>query len=310
MATFYYGGQAVLEGVMMRGRRSWAVAVRAPSGKVVVEEEPLQGAAYGGRVTRTPFLRGIGMLWETLNLGMRALMFSANVALSDGEEEVGLSKPIMASTILVSVAFAVGLFFVLPVLLVGVIDRHIASSFASNVLEGLLRLAIFVGYLVAIGFLPDIRRVFAYHGAEHMTINAYEAGAPLEPKIVAGFSRAHPRCGTTFLFEVLVLSIFVFALIGRPPLVERLLSRVVLVPLIAAVSYEFLKLTAGAYGRPAVRLFLTPFLALQSLTTRPPDERMLEVAITSLKRVLVNDGVLQAEPQMVSPAMPVRTLDV
>ncbi len=290
---FYYGGQAVLEGVMMRGRRSWAVAVRAPDGKIVVKEEPLQGVVYGAGIRRIPFLRGMALLWETLNLGMQALMFSANVALS--EEDVQMSKPMMAGTVLTSIAFAIGLFFVLPVLLVGFVDRHIASSFASNIVEGVLRLVIFVGYLAVIGLMPDIKRVFAYHGAEHMTINGYEAGAYLYKSEMAGYTRAHPRCGTTFLFEVLVLSIFVFALLGRPPMIVRLLSRIVLVPLIASISYEFLKVAASKYHHRVVQVALSPFLALQRLTTRQPDESMLEVALVALKRVLVADGVIAPE---------------
>lgn len=280
---------------MMRGRNAWAVAVRAPSGKIVILEEPLKGAAYGQNVRRIPFLRGVALLWETLNLGMRALMFSANVSLE--EEEVQLSKPMMAGTVLFSLALAIGLFFVLPVLLVGMIDKNIESSFASNVVEGVLRLGIFVAYLALIGQMPDIRRVFAYHGAEHMTINAFEAGEPLDPARVAVYTRAHPRCGTTFLFEVLVLSIFVFALLGRPPLIERLLSRIIFVPLLAAVAYELLRLGAGAYTHPVGRVLLSPFLALQKLSTRQPDESMLEVAIFALKRVLIADGVLAAEAQ-------------
>jgi uncharacterized protein YqhQ len=293
---FYYGGQAVLEGVMMRGRRSWAVAVRAPDGKIVVKEEQLTGAVYGAGVRKIPFLRGIALLWETLNLGMQALMFSANVALA--EEDVEMTKPMMAGTVLASLAFAIGLFFVLPVLAVGVVDRHIESSFASNLAEGAIRLLIFVGYLAVIGMMPDIRRVFGYHGAEHMTINGYEAGAYLDKSELAAYTRAHPRCGTTFLFEVLVLSIFVFALLGRPPMVVRLISRIVLVPVIASVSYEILRLGAGAYANRIVQMLLSPFLALQTLTTRKPDESMLEVAIVALKSVLATDGVIEAEPDV------------
>jgi uncharacterized protein YqhQ len=275
------------------------VAVRAPDGKIVVKEETLEGAVYGAGIRRIPFLRGLALLWETLNLGMRALMFSANVALA--EDDVQMTKPMMAGTVLASLAFAIGLFFVLPVLLVGVIDRHIASSFASNLIEGGFRLVIFVAYLGLIGMMPDIRRVFGYHGAEHMTINGYEAGAYLDAKEMAGYTRAHPRCGTTFLFEVLIISIFVFALLGRPPMIVRLLSRIVLVPLIASVSYEFLRLGAGAYGNRIVRALLSPFLALQAMTTRQPDQSMIEVAVVALKRVLVADGVIAAEAEAEAP---------
>lgn len=304
MARFYYGGQAIMEGVMMRGRRGWAAVVRAPNGKLVAKEEPLEGALYGSKVKKIPFLRGLALLWETLNLGMRTLLWSANVALA--EEQVELSKPMMAGTVATSLAFAIGLFFVVPLLAVGAVDRFITSSFASNLIEGLIRLAVFVGYLAVIGKMPDIARVFSYHGAEHKTINAFEANAPLTPQAVKTFTRAHPRCGTTFLFEVLVISIFVFALLGRPPMLERIISRIVLVPLVAAVSYEFLRLGAGAYHIPLIRILLSPFLALQSLTTREPDEDMIAVAIEALKRVLMMDGAVltdEAEAEMAPAAL-------
>jgi len=215
--------------VMMRGEREWAVCVRAPSGQIVTRSDALPSAIYRSRWARLPFVRGLTMLWDSLGLGMRALMWSADVALAE-ETDAHLSGPLAWGTVALSIAAGVGLFFLLPMFLVSLIDRAIPSALGSNLLEGLVRLGLFVGYLWAIGFMPDIRRVFAYHGAEHKTINAYEAGAPLEPESVARYSRAHTRCGTGFLLIVLVLFVLIATLMGRPPLLLRLASRIVLIP--------------------------------------------------------------------------------
>jgi uncharacterized protein YqhQ len=221
-------------------------------------------------------------------------MFSANVALEE-EEDVEFSGPVAWGTVAVSFIIAIGLFFVGPLLLVGVIDRYIESSFLSNVIEGVIRLAIFLAYVWAIGRLPDIARVFAYHGAEHKTINAYEAGAELTPEEVAKHSTAHFRCGTAFLLSVMVISILVFSLLGRPPMALRILSRIVLIPLVAGVAYEYIRFTNRYRENPIVRALARPNLALQSLTTREPDASMLEVAIAALRRVL------ETERDMVPP---------
>lgn len=285
---FDYGGQAVMEGVMMRGRKSMAVAVRHPSGKIVIHNEPLESPIYTSRWWRLPFLRGLVVLWDTLGLGMRSLIYSANVALE--EEEVEFRGPAVWGLVFVSLAFAIGIFFLVPLLLVGLIDRFIASALVSNLIEGGLRLGLFLGYIGLIGLLPDIRRFFAYHGAEHKTINAYEAGAPLDPASVAGYTTAHTRCGTGFLLFVLVLSIFVFALLGRPPFIWRILSRLLLIPLIVSVIYEFIKFAAHHQDNPLLRAVVSPGLALQSLTTREPDEEMLEVAIVALTSLLTKES--------------------
>lgn len=270
---------------MMRGSKDMAVAVRQPDGEIVIHTEPLNPSIYSGQLSKVPFLRALTSLWDVLVLGIRTLMFSAEVALGE-EEEVEFSGPIAWGTVAVSFAVGIGIFFVVPLLLVGLADRYIESSFASNVLEGVIRMAIFVAYIVLIGLLPDIRRVFAYHGAEHKTINAYESGADLTPADVAEHSTAHFRCGTAFLLSVMVISILVFSLLGRPPMALRILSRIVLIPVIAGIAYEYIKFTNRYRHNPIVRAIAAPNLALQSLTTREPDHSMLEVAITALKHVL------------------------
>jgi uncharacterized protein YqhQ len=295
-SSFPYGGQAVLEGVMMRGKRWATVAVRAPSSQVVLHSERLPRALYDSWFIKVPFVRGIGMLWDTLVLGMKALMFSADIALQEnGEEKVEISKPMMWGTVGVAILFAVALFFVAPLLLVGLVDRYIQSPFVSNVVEGVIRLAVFLLYIWGIGRMPDISRVFAYHGAEHKCINAREAGRPLEASSAVPFTTAHPRCGTSFLLVVMAVSILVFALLGRPPMVWRIASRVVLVPVIAGVAYEFIKFTAAHYSNRLVRWMAAPGLTLQRLTTREPDESQLEVGMAALKEVMRLDALEEGD---------------
>lgn len=287
MSEFHYGGQAVIEGVMIRGQKNMAVAVRNPAGAIVVHTEPLTAGIYTRPIGKWPLVRGLIMLWDTLALGIRALMFSADVAL--GEEEVEFSGPIAWGTIAISLIAAVSIFFLGPLLVVGTIDRFIASSLLSNIIEGLIRLALFLAYVFAIGFIPDIKRVFAYHGAEHKAINAYEDGASLEPAVVGTYTTAHYRCGTAFLLTVVVIAVLIFAFLGRPPLLLRVLSRLLLIPVIAAVAYESVKFSATHSHNPLINLMLKPGVALQRLTTREPDETMLEVAIAALERVLALD---------------------
>lgn len=306
MAKFYYGGQAVIEGVMMRGRKQMAVAVRAPDGKVVVHEEPLTAAIYTRKWAQWPFVRGLGMLWDALGLGMRALMWSADVSLQEeGQEEVKFSGPVAWTTVALSLAIAVGVFFLLPTLAAKWLSPLGANGLVVSIVEGLIRLALFLLYLWGIGFMPDIRRVFAYHGAEHKTINAYEAGAPLLPASVARFTTAHTRCGTSFLLTVMIISIIVFAPFHFDNVVLRLLSRLILIPVVAGIAYEFMRFTAGHVDKPWVRVLIAPGLQLQRLTTREPDERMLECAIAALKPVLAADGIElpAAEPQPVRVAV-------
>lgn len=306
MAQLNYGGQAVIEGVMMRGAREWAVAVRAPSGEIVVRRAPLTDAVYHSKALKLPFLRGLVMLWDSLGLGMRALLFSGDVAMQeeDGSQQASLSGPLAWGTIALALVLGIGLFFLLPTLLISLLDRAISSNLLSILAEGLVRLGIFVGYLALVGLMPDIRRVFGYHGAEHKTINAYEHGAPLTPQSVAAYPRAHTRCGTGFLLIVLVIFVLVSLVIGRPPFWLRLLSRLVLVPVVAGISYEVLKLTARYYERSAlVRILVAPNLALQRLTTREPDEAMLEVAIRALQEILASEGLAdQSAAEPVTPA--------
>jgi len=285
VAEFNYGGQAVMEGVMMRGSKALAVAVRRPDGEITVHTEMLDPRIYASWVTKVPFLRALTSLWDTLVLGIRTLFYSAEVALGE-ETEVKFNGPIAWGTLAVSLLFGVGLFFVAPLLLVGFVDRYIESAFLSNIVEGVIRLLIFLVYIWAVGKIPEISRVFAYHGAEHKAVNAYEAGVELTPESVARFSTAHYRCGTAFLLSVMVISILIFALFGRPPMVWRILSRIVLIPVVAGIAYEYIKLTNRYRHKRIVKILAAPNLALQRLTTRQPDESMLEVSVTALKRVL------------------------
>ena len=292
MSNFYYGGQAVMEGVMMRGRKQMAVAVRAPNGEIVVHEEPLTAAIYTKKWGQWPFVRGLRMLWDALGLGMRALLWSADIAIQEeGQPEVKFTGPVAWTTIAVSLAFSVALFFLLPTAAAKWISPLADNGLVISLVEGVIRLALFLAYLWAIGFMPDIRRVFAYHGAEHKTINAYEAGAPLTPQSVARFTTAHTRCGTSFLLSVMVISILIFAPFHFDNLALRLLSRLLLIPVVAGIAYEFLRFTAAHVDHPVVRALITPGLLLQRLTTREPEPAMLECAIAALKPVLASDGI-------------------
>jgi len=290
LPDFFYGGQALIEGVMMRGRTTVAMSVRPPSGEITTMSEPLPAALSADRrLIRIPLLRGIFVLYETLVIGTRMLMRSAAIA-AEGED-VELSRGTIVMTMIVSLSFAIGLFFLLPLFLSTFAEDATSSDFAANVVEGVIRLAIFVAYIAAIGMMPDIRRVFAYHGAEHKAISAYEHDRPLTPEEVDAFGTAHTRCGTTFILIVVVISIFFFSLIPRAgvPLPLLFLSRIVLVPVIAAVAYELVRFGARHYGNRLVHALYTPGLWLQALTTRPPDRSMLEVSIASLETVLAAD---------------------
>ncbi len=275
-----YGGQAVLEGVMMRGSRACAVAVRAPDQQIRIEHQELP-AAYRGRLARLPFLRGLLVLWDSLSLGLRALTFSANVQSGDDRP---VSPTAMALTMVASFAFAILLFFVAPAAVGVAVERWLgwATGWA-HALEGAARLAILLAYLWAIGRMPEIRRVFAYHGAEHKTINAFEAGAPLTIEGIAAFPRQHTRCGTSFLLTVVVFSVILFSLLPEMSLGLRLASRVVAVPLLAALAYEYIRLTARFSARAWMKPIIAPNLALQGLTTREPDASMIEVALAAFQ---------------------------
>jgi len=296
--SFYYGGQAVLEGVMIRGRRLVAVAVRRPRGDIALRVETL-GGVYSAALRRIPFLRGIVVLWETLALGTRALIFSSNVALEEEEGEV--SGPMLWVTVGVALAFVIALIFVGPMLATGLLEDAIGNERWAALVEGVIRLAVLLGYLGVIGLVPDIRRVFAYHGAEHKAINALEHGAPLEVAAVQPYSTAHPRCGTSFLLVVVVISVVLFVLVGTPPFWQRLLSRVGLVPVIAALSYELIRLGGAFQGNRVVRVIFAPNLWLQRLTTREPDDSQVEVALHALREVLAGDGAPEPEPASGEP---------
>ena len=279
----FYGGQAVLEGVMMRGRAFMAVAVRAPSGRIVVRSEALPRHLYSGFVGRTPILRGLTMLGDSLGLGMKALMFSADVA-SEGEQ-AEMSKPVRWTTVAVALTFGIGLFFVTPVVLAGFMEQLTGSALLAHTVEAVVRLGLLIAYVGLIGLIPDIRRVYAYHGAEHMTIHAFEAAEPLVAERIKRFSPAHPRCGTAFLLLVVAISIVVFVLVGSPDLPVRILSRIVLIPVIAGLAYEVLRFGGAHAGHPLMRLIVAPGLALQALTTRYPDEQQIEVAVAAFEEM-------------------------
>ena len=278
----HYGGQVVLEGVMMRGRRHMITVVRNPDDELVVASEPLAGF-FTGRIRKIPLLRGTVVLIEAMVLGMRSMLFSAGVAMK--EEGKPVSRFYLWGMVAVALVFAVALFFLIPLFLTKLVGTG-DSSLLFNLVEGLIRITIFVGYLKLISMMPDLKRVFAYHGAEHKTINAYEDGTPLEVAEVQKYSTVHTRCGTSFLFVVVVIAVAVFALVGLSSIWLMVLSRVVLLPVIAAVSYEITQYGARHHGNTLLRLMLMPGHWLQRMTTREPDDRQLEVAIVSLQKLI------------------------
>jgi len=306
-----YGGQAVLNGVMMRGRREMAVAVRSASGEILVWSEPLHSSWLARRVQPWPLVRGSVLLWDTMVLGVRALVFSSMVEMQANEAARrtasrrsspppgGITGVSLWGMVACSILFAIGLFFVTPMLVTAFLDRFIAAAPASVLVEGLIRLSLLLAYMGGIGYLPDVRRVFAFHGAEHKAVHAWEAGDPLDVPHVRAHPLEHPRCGTAFMLVVILLSMAFFLLFGRPEFHLRLASRILLVPVVAGIAYEVLKLGARYATHPVWRVLLTPSLRLQRLTTREPDDGMLEVAIAALLRVLVADGrVTEDDPRL------------
>jgi uncharacterized protein YqhQ len=288
------GGQAVLEGVMMRGVSTWAVAVRNPEGQVELSSEPLVPWAKRHRLWRVPVIRGIVALGESLKIGFRALAISANAQMEEDDEgekeEIG--GWVWGLTIVLSLALSIGLFFVVPVGLTSLIKDQLGNAFLFWLIEGILRTGIFIGYIVVISRLPDLRRVFEYHGAEHKTISCYEAEDELIPSRAKLYSRLHPRCGTSFLLIVMVLAIFVFAPIGLPAWYWLVASRILGIPLIAGLSYEVIKWAGKNRRKRWVRAVMWPGLMLQNLTTREPDEEQLAVAIAALEKVLAEETPL------------------
>lgn len=275
-----YGGQAVIEGVMMRGQNAYALAMRAPDNEIIVETKPLAGL-YRSWIVKIPLLRGLVLLWDALGLGMTVLTRSAN-------QQSGEDEKIEGPTLYLSLGFAllvvIAIFFLAPAGVGWLSEHYLAwSAWWSNVLEGLVRMALLIGYIWAVGFMPDIQRVFSYHGAEHKTINAYEAGAELTPDSVSRYSIKHSRCGTAFLLTLTVISLLVFTVLGPLPLTWRLISRLLMIPILAGVAYEYIRWTAKNIENPIVKLLVRPNLALQSLATREPDREMVEVAIAAFK---------------------------
>jgi uncharacterized protein YqhQ len=285
------GGQAVLEGVMMRGVNSWALAVRKPPesedldlGEIEVQAFPLESWARRRRVYRLPVIRGVVALVESLAIGMRALGLSANAQLPEEDQEI--SSGAWIGTVVVASVFAIGLFFVAPIGLTSLIKHQLGSSVAFWAVEGVIRTSIFLGYLVLLSRLRDLRRVFEYHGAEHKVISCYEASDELTPARAALYSRLHPRCGTSFLLIVMIMAIFVFAPVGLPAWWILVLTRIVGIPVIAGLSFEVIKWAGRNRRRGWVRVIMYPGLQLQRLTTREPDLDQLAVSIASLKAVL------------------------
>lgn len=273
---------------MMRGSQHMAVAVRDPQGEIVVRSEPLNAALYSGPISRIPLLRGLIMLWDALGLGSKALMWSAEVA--GGEEaDTPAFKGALSLTSVLALILGVGLFMLLPGLLVDLIPFPL-PTLVSNLLEGGVRLGLVVAYIWAVGHMREMARVFAYHGAEHKTVNGYEAGVPLTVEAIQAHSTAHTRCGTSFLLTVVVLSVLVLAPFGRPPLGWLILSRLLALPLIAGLAYEWIRLSARLSDRKLIRWLTGPNLALQRLTTREPDDGMVEVALRALETVLESEA--------------------
>lgn len=337
MAKFYYGGQAVMEGVMMRGRTSAAVAGRRPDSSLYLYEEGLNPRLYQNKLFRLPFLRGMLLLWEMLVLGTRLMMLASNIFMGAIDPDAlmrqhssqqahpstttteaqqsrqeaavtGIGGPQLVVTLLISLSFAIAIFFVGPLLLTNLLSHQIGQGFLNIVLEGTIRLALLLGYLLLIGRIPEIQRVFGYHGAEHKAINAMEQGNPLDIPHVRRASRVHTRCGTGFLLLVMVVSIFVFALVNPSSFLLKIVSRIVLVPVVAGISYELMRLGAANYRYRVVRWLLAPGLALQNLTTREPDDGMIECAIAALQRVIQrdeqgSDTAAQANTETVLPPL-------
>ena len=289
---FYYGGQALIEGVMIRGSKHLSVSVRKPDGDIESKTTVIN-QLFTGSIKKIPFIRGSLLLLETMFLGIKSLIYSANISAGEEEEEIGNLG--IAVSLSISLAFTILVFFILPLVVVEILDKTILSaetpviSFISNMIEGVIRLCFFVLYIWLIGFMPDIKRVFQYHGAEHMTVKAYEADLPLNITNIRQFSTAHPRCGTAFLLLVMIISVITFAFLGRPDLWLRLSSRIFLIPLIAGIAYEILRFTAKHSNNIFVKCLIIPNMALQRLTTKQPDDDQIEIAIDAMQNAITAD---------------------
>jgi uncharacterized protein YqhQ len=301
-----YGGQAVIEGVMIRGRRTIGLACRLPNKEIYRYREPLTSKLLQSRIARAPFVRGLVVLWESLSIGTRMLMKSADLQLEPGEGSVssGGNAVIFGGALLFALAFFVGI----PYFATQAAHQIVESSLVLNIAEGVLRMVLFLGYLFAISFMPDIRRVFMYHGAEHMTIHAFEHGTELTPERIEPYPTAHPRCGTAFLLFVVVVSIALFAFLPRTNIVVDLVARLLLIVPVGSISYEVLRFGAAHETNPVMRLLVAPGLLLQRITTRRPEPGMIDVAVASLQEALAGDAEAMAPaPAGAAPAAPSRS---
>jgi uncharacterized protein YqhQ len=297
----YYGGQAVLEGVMMRGRDQWAIAVRKPDGDLHLEGHDIDSVAKRYQVLRWPGLRGVIALGQALSIGIKALTISANQSADEGEK---LTPRQMAFSMTIAMIIFIGVFIVLPAVVSNFARDQVGSGILLNVAEGIFRVLLFLGYLLLIGRMKEIRRVFEYHGAEHKTIAAYEHDAPLEPASVDRYSTLHVRCGTNFLLIVMILTIFVFAFFGTPGLAWRIGSRILAVPVIAGLAFEALRLGARYQRTAIMRALMAPGLWLQKITTKPPAHDQIEVAIAAFREVRRREGAEAEGEPAESPAPP------
>tara|TARA_Y100000590_G_scaffold470415_1_gene664687 strand:+ start:6430 stop:7311 length:882 start_codon:yes stop_codon:yes gene_type:complete len=282
-----YGGQAVIEGVMIRGKKHVSVAVRRPDTTIAIRSEPLY-SLFTGKLRNIPFIRGFLVLIEILILGMRSLAYSANVAAEAEEEELG--KFTLGVMITISLLFSIVLFFLTPVFISNWLESFIKSHLIVNLIEGLIRVFILVAYLFLIGRMNDIKRVFMYHGAEHMAVHARENNDELNILNLKKYSTAHPRCGTAFILVVAVVSVFIFVFLGREPFWWLLLSRIIFVPIIASISYEIIRFNNKFSNNFFLKFIVGPSLALQSLTTREPDDKQLEIALVAINKTIELDN--------------------
>ena len=288
MPKFNYGGQALIEGVLMRGRDAIAVAFRHPEGHIVWDAEPLNSGPHAWKLAKAPFVRGLIVLYETLVVGTKWLIRSANIqASADG---VQLGKGSVALMLGITMTIAVAFFFLLPLFLASFTTQRVESDWVQHIVEGLIRVGLFLGYLALIARMPDIRRVFEYHGAEHMTIHALEHNDPLTVTEIRKYPTAHPRCGTEFLVVVILLSILLFGFLGRENPVLMVGGRILLIPVIAAIGYEILRFGAKHRANPLVKAIMAPGILVQMITTKQPSDDQIEVAIVSMEQALEADG--------------------
>ena len=288
--TYQVGGQAVIEGVMMRSKHFWSLAVRRPDKTISTKIFKNSSLTVNNKFLGFIFVRGVVSLIESMALGFRALSYSVN---ESTEEDIQFSKKEMTIAIIIAIIFAVGVFFVAPTLIGRSFSNYFPNTIVYNLMEGLVRIGLFLGYILIVSQLKDIKRIFQYHGAEHKTIQAYEQGEAIKLKNVKKHTTVHVRCGTSFLLIVMVVAIVIFALLGRPPLLLRILYRVLLIPVVAGISYELIKL-AGKFSKyKIVSILFYPGLLLQKVTTREPDDSQIEVAMSSFTRVIEAEDELK-----------------